>query len=69
MSMQDSIAPAEETMDKILEAAKIAARLPSAPDAPEACPVCGGTPITRNGHLVCISETCKERILEGCCGD
>lgn len=70
MSMQDSIAPADDTMDKILEAAKTAAALlPSAPDTGEPCPVCGGDPIVRNGHLVCISDFCKERILEGCCGD
>ncbi len=35
----------------------------------EVCPICGSKVIARNGHTLCNSPTCKDRIIEGCCGD
>jgi hypothetical protein len=35
----------------------------------DVCPVCNTPVIMRNGHTVCISPMCRERVIEGCCGD
>jgi hypothetical protein len=53
--------PPDEVMDKILEAAHELSR-----PQQKLCPVCNAPLIGRNQELVCISDMCRNRIVEDC---
>jgi hypothetical protein len=69
--MKTDAPPTYETIEKLLEAARRVAQVQPAPKAlgTDNCPVCDAPVVLRHGHAVCVSDTCRERMIEGCCGE
>jgi hypothetical protein len=69
--MNHDLPPVDDALDIILEAAKECAVATSLPRQAvlDVCPVCSRPVIVRNGHAICVSAMCRERVIEGCCGE
>lgn len=69
--MNHDLPPVDEALGIILEAAKdcsVATRMPREAVL-DCCPVCSRPVIIRHGHAICNSGMCRERVIEGCCGE
>ena len=70
--MNTDLPPTDEPMEKLIATAKeitfIRTQLPRQAVL-DVCPVCCKPVIIRHGHAVCTSALCRQRVLEGCCGE
>lgn len=69
--MNHGLPPVDDALDIILEAARECSVATSLPRQAvlDVCPVCSKPILIRHGHAICDSEICRERMIEGCCGE
>lgn len=67
--MNHDLPPTDEALDMILEAAHSVVTQPARSAVLDCCPVCSRPIVIRHGHAICNSGMCRERMIEGCCGE
>jgi hypothetical protein len=58
-----------EAAKAIIDFAREKARESEADEQLDVCPICSARVILRHGHTVCVSAMCRERVIDGCCGE